>query len=105
MLTALKQCLVMLTPRERWQWAGLIPLTITVAVMEALAAVLVLGFIKLIGAPSQFAALPMVRAIYQVLPWRNGQESLLFFTVLIALFYVLKNSVSAVGLYVQYKIV
>ena len=62
MLAALKKCLVMLTPRERWQWAGLIPLTIAVALMEALGAAIVLWFIKLISAPSQFAELPMVRA-------------------------------------------
>jgi ATP-binding cassette, subfamily B, bacterial PglK len=105
MLAALKKCLLLLTPRQRWQWVGLIPLTIAVAVMEALGAAMVLWFIKLISVPSQFAALPIIGALYQVFPWRDGQESLLCFTVLMALFYLLKNSVSAVGVYVQNKIV
>jgi ATP-binding cassette, subfamily B, bacterial PglK len=105
MLAALKKCLVFLTPRERWQWVGLVPLTIAVAVMEALGAAMVLWFIKIINAPSHIAELPMVRAMYRVFPWRDGQENLLCFTVLIALFYLLKNSVSAVGIYVQSRIV
>ena len=106
MLAALKKCLVFLTPRQRWQWAGLIPLTVTVAVMEAVGAAMVLWFIKLISARSRLAELPpIVRAMYQVLPGHDGQESLLFFTVLMAMFYLLKNGVSATGVYVQSMIV
>ena len=105
MLAALKKCLAMLTPRERWQWAGLIPLTIAVALMEVLGAAIVLWFIKLISAPSQFVELPMVRVMYQVLPRRDGQDGLLYFTAFIALFSLFKNSMSAVGIYVQHKTV
>src|SRR5438876_598620 len=97
MLAVLKKCLMLLTPRERWQWLGLIPLTIAGAVMEALGAAMVLWSLKMISVPSQFAELPIGRVLYQVLPWRDGQEGLLYFTGLMALFYLLKNGVAAVG--------
>ena len=105
MLAVLKKCLVFLTPRQRWQWGGMITLTMAVAMLETLGAAMVLWFIKLISAPSQFAELPMAWAMDRVLPGRDGQENLLYFMVLMALFYLLKNSVSAVGVYVQNKIV
>ena len=63
MLAARKKCLVFLTPRQRWQWAGFIPLTMTVALLEALGAALVLWFIKLISAPPQFVVLISAVAI------------------------------------------
>src|SRR5262249_53692881 len=99
MLAALKQCLAMLTPREGWRWVGLIPLTVAVAVMEILGAVIALWFIQMLSVPSQFTELPMIRTIYRVLPWQDGQAGLLYFIVLMALFSLLKNSVSAVGIY------
>src|SRR5262245_43158353 len=105
MLAALKKCLMFLTPRERWQWGGLIPLTIAVAVMEALSAAMVLWFIKIISDPSQSAELPMGWVIPRIFAWPDGQASVLCFTVLMVLFYLLKNSVAVMEIYRQSKIV
>src|SRR5712691_7976686 len=65
----LRKCLTFLDPPARWRWAGLVPLAVAGAVLEAVGAVTVFALIKIINNPSQIASLPVVSTLYAVLPW------------------------------------
>ncbi|HEU5195201.1 MAG TPA: hypothetical protein VFW70_10725 [Methylomirabilota bacterium] len=49
MLADIRACLALLTPRARWRWAALIPLTLAAA--EAVGAGAALGLITILGDP------------------------------------------------------
>ncbi|MBI3302784.1 MAG: ABC transporter ATP-binding protein [Deltaproteobacteria bacterium] len=105
MIATLRKCLLFLSPQIRWRWAGLIPLAVAAALLETLGAAAVFALMKIISDPSHVSRLPVVSAIYRVLPWREGRAVVLSFTVLVALFYILKNGLLAVAAYVQNKVV
>ena len=86
MLTTLKQCLVLLTPQERWQWLGMVPLMLVVAGLESVAAALVFGLIQSFNDPTQTAHIPALAALSQVLPGYMRQEIPLVVTVFVAVF-------------------
>jgi ATP-binding cassette subfamily C protein len=70
-------------------------------VLEAVGAVTVFALIKIINNPSQIASLPVVSTIYAVLPWHEERRVVFFFTILVALFYIVKNSLLALAAYIQ----
>jgi len=85
----------------RWQWVGLVPLAVVGALLEAIGAVAVFALIKIINDPSQIARLPVVSTFYAFLPWHEGRQVIFSFTILVALFYILKNGLLAVAGYTQ----
>jgi len=97
----LRKCLTFLDPPARWRWAGLVPLAVAGAVLEAVGAVTVFALIKVINNPSQIASLPVVSTLYAVLPWHEERRVVFSFTILVALFYIVKNSLLAVAAYMQ----
>src|SRR5262245_7993189 len=105
MVTTLKQCLVLLTPQERWQWLGMVPLMLVVAGLESVAAVLVFGLIQSFNDPTQTAHMPVIGALSQALPGHLRQESSLVVTLLVTTFYILKNVELAVVTYVRSQLV
>jgi ATP-binding cassette subfamily C protein len=88
----------------RWWWAGLIPLAAMAALLEAVGAAAVFALIKIMGDPSQVSTLPVVSTISRALPWQGERATILSFTVLVALFYILKNCLLAVVAYIQNKV-
>ncbi len=105
MLAIVKQCLAFLTKAERWRWAGVIPLGVIAAVMEALGAVAVFALIKIIDNPSRVTTLPVVSQLFPLLPWQGRKAAVLTATAAVALFYLLKNFVLAASAYVQNTVV
>src|SRR5438105_3448845 len=105
MLTTLKQCLGLLTPQERWQWLGMVPLMLVVAVLESVAAALVFGLIQSFNDPAQTVHMPVVATLYQALPGHASQEISRVVTVFVTVFYILKNVVLAVVTYVRGQLV
>src|SRR5712692_7573612 len=101
MLATLRKCLAFLPLRARWRWAWLVPLAVTSALLEAIGAITVFVLIKIINNPSQVASLPVISTIYAVLPWHEERQVVFSFTILVALFYILKNSLLAVAAYMQ----
>lgn len=97
----LRKCLTFLDPPARWRWACLVPLAVAGAVLEAVGAVTVFALIKIINNPSQIASLPVVSTIYAVLPWHEERQVVFSFTILVTLFYIVKNSLLAVAAYMQ----
>ena len=73
----------------------MIPLAVLAAAMEATGAAAVFGLIKILGDPTQASRLPVVSAIYNVLPWHDNKSIVLSFTFLVALFYISKNTLLA----------
>lgn len=104
MPTIVRHALGLLTPRERARWAGLVPLALLAAAMEASGAAVVFGLIKILGDPTQASHLPIASAIYRALPWHDNKSVVLSFTVLVACFYVSKNLLLAIVAFIQSKV-
>src|SRR5262245_22595545 len=105
MIATLRKCLTFLSPRMRWRWAGLIPLAVVAALLEASGAAVAFTLIKIISNPSQVFALPVVSTITKVLPWRDGKAMILPFSIGAATFYLLKNGLLFAVAYTQNKVV
>jgi len=101
MLTTLRKCTAFLSPQMRWQWMSLVPLAVLGAFLEAVGAVAVFALIKIIGDPTQVTTLPVVSTLYTWLPWQVEGQIVLSFTVLVGVFYIVKNGLLAVAGYVQ----
>src|SRR6185369_16179173 len=89
MLSRIRKCLELLSPRERRRWAMLIPLALTAAGLEALGAAAVFGLIKLVGDRSYAAAVPGLAAVAR---WSDGRATVVAAAVAVALFYLFKNA-------------
>jgi len=94
-LGSLKTCVHLLDRRERWRWAGLIPLIVAGALMEAMGAAGVFVLIKLIADPSQMSSLPLLSRLAAHLPWHDDKTIVLGATLVIASYYLLKNAALA----------
>ena len=105
MLMTLRQCLAFLTPRERWQWVGLVPLMLLVAAMETVAAALVFELIQMLNDPTQTTHIPTVTTLSRALAGQHPQGLVLVFTLLVTVFYILKNAVLTVVAYVRSQLV
>ena len=105
MLATLRKCLTFLSPRERRQWAWLIPFAVTGALLESIGAATVFVLIKIINNPSEVISLPGFSRLSPLLPWHGEKQIVFSFTVLVALFYVSKNILLVAGAYVQNTVV
>jgi ATP-binding cassette, subfamily B, bacterial PglK len=101
MVATLRKCLAFLPVRERWRWACLIPLAVTGALLEAVGAVTVFALIKIINNPSQVTSAPVISRIYTLFPWHEERQIVFSFTILVGLFYIVKNSLLAFATYRQ----
>src|SRR5262249_14939827 len=101
MLATLRKCLAFLPLQARWRWAWLVPLAVTGALLEAIGAATVFALIKIISNPSQVTSLPVISTISTMLPWHEERRVVFSFTILGALFYILKNILLAVAAYTQ----
>lgn len=91
MLATIRKSLLFLPVPTRWRWAALIPFAMLLAAMEAVGAGAVFALIKIIGDPSAGMNLHIVSSLYGMLPWRDDKMVIQSFTILIALFYIVKN--------------
>ena len=71
LFTDLRRCLALLTPGERWRWAGLVPLAVLTAGVEALSAAAVFVLVQILHDPRAAAAGPMI-ARFQT--WMAGHD-------------------------------
>src|SRR5262245_23107113 len=103
MVATLRKCLAFLSPQERRRWAWLVPFAITGALLESMGAAAVFGLIKVVSAPNQIRSLPVLSLIYPLLPWQGERQLVFFFTILVALFYIVKNILLVGVSYAQYR--
>jgi ATP-binding cassette subfamily C protein len=82
--------LELLSPRERWRWAALVPLAIVAAGLEALGAAAVFALIKLVGDPAHGGGLPILSSLADA---NDGRTTVLAAVVGVGLLYVFKNIV------------
>ena len=104
MLSTLHKCLVFLTSRERWRWAFLIPLALVAALMETWGAAAAYGLVKIIGDPTQVFELPFATIILSLIPSQDSKHLVLIFGILVAAYFILKNCLLVILIYVQTKI-
>ncbi|HEV8715169.1 MAG TPA: ABC transporter ATP-binding protein [Candidatus Binatia bacterium] len=101
MLATLGKCLAFLPVPARWRWASLIPLAVTGALLEAVGVVAVFTLIKIINDPSQVTSVPVISHIYTMFPWHEERQIVFSFTILVGLFYIVKNCLLAFATYRQ----
>lgn len=105
MIAVMRKCFAFLSPRTRWRWTGLIPLEVAAAAAEGTGAAAVFWFIRIINDPSRVANLPFASLLSPKLPAGHEQSVVLYFLGLMAVFYLLKNSLLTVTAYVRSKII
>jgi ATP-binding cassette, subfamily B, bacterial PglK len=105
MVADLRKCLALIPPSMRWRWAGLVPFMVLAAMMEAVGAGAVFGLIKIISEPRSVSDMWITAAVSRWLPWRDEFGVVVSFTVLVAMFYVLKNGLLALVNYIQTKVI
>jgi ATP-binding cassette subfamily C protein len=98
----LRRSVALLAPRERRQWAALLPLAALTSAVEAVGTATVFVLIKVATDPPTVHRLPVVRALYAELPWQSGRAVVLSFAALVGAFFLLRNVLlAAVGFYQQ----
>ena len=90
MLTRIRRCLELLSRRERWRWAALVPLALVAAGLEAIGATAVFALIKLVGDPSHGGGLPILSSLADA---SGSRTTVLAAVVGVGVFYVFKNIV------------
>jgi ATP-binding cassette subfamily C protein len=95
MLSDVRACVGLLSPRARGRWLALIPLALAAAAAEAVGAGAAFGLITILGDPARAATLPVASWIYPRLPSRDGPSVILAFTLLVMAFYVARNALLA----------
>lgn len=94
MLGSIRKCWLLLTPRQRWWWAVLIPLAVVSAAMEALGAAAVFALIKVITDPGVVSTWPLLSR-WAPPPAGDTKSIVVMATVTVAAFQVVKNIVLA----------
>jgi ABC-type multidrug transport system fused ATPase/permease subunit len=83
--------IVALSTERRWRWMALIPLALASAAAEATSAAALFGLIKIVEEPASAGSLPVARTLYAWLPSHDDRAVVLTFTVLLVVFYLVKN--------------
>lgn len=100
---AVKRCLGFLDAKERRRWALLIPLSLVTAGFEALGAALIFGLIRVIDEPSRIHTQPSLSRAYDLLGFESEGRFVIAFAGAVALFYVTKNSMLFVQVWIANK--
>jgi ATP-binding cassette subfamily C protein len=82
LLTDLRRCLDLLTPAERWRWAGLVPVAVATAGVEAVSAAAIFALVQIVHDPRAAAAGPIVGRLPA---WMSGDDPRTFALVMVAL--------------------
>lgn len=104
MRVTLWHCLLLLTPHERGEWAGLIPLALIAALLETCGAAAAFALITVLSDPTQASALPVLKSLFTQLPPQTERAIVLVCTGLLVLFFVVKNALLAVIAYAQGRV-
>jgi len=95
----------MLPGAIRWRWTILVPIAFLRGTLEAGAAAAVFALIKIMSDPPSIGRLPDVSRVATILPGHSAQAQIVGLTVLVALYYVVKN-LFALGMdYFSYQVV
>jgi ATP-binding cassette, subfamily B, bacterial PglK len=104
MIATLRKCLLMVPPRLRLWWL-LVPLMALIGgALEGGAAGSVFALVKILNDPTAIGGIPVVSRIAPHLPWQSPSAFVLQFTVLVGVYYVLKNLILVGMQYVRHKI-
>jgi len=91
MLARIGKIFILLSPRLRLCWAGLIPLSLAEAALETIGAAAVFSLIKIMDSPQSMTGMPYVAKLCTVFSLQDPTAVVLPFTIAAALFFVLKN--------------
>ncbi len=91
MLAKVRKTFLLLSPRMRLWWLGLIPLSAAAAVLETLGAGAVFALVKVMENPASIAGMPYAARLVAIVDPQGRADIVVLFTVMAALFFVLKN--------------
>ena len=101
----LRDTLTLLGQNRRWRWVVLVLLALTIAVLEAVGALLIYVLMGLIAAPSGDVALPVVGDLNTVFPGASREALLLAVAGGVAGFFVVRGAIVVGQAYVQTRLI
>jgi ATP-binding cassette subfamily C protein len=104
MIEQARKCLAFLPARLRWRWAAQVPLALVAAALETVGAAAVFFLIKVVSDPARVVELPLPAAVSQRLAAIGGAPALPWLTLGVALFYIGKNALLALFVYLQRRV-
>ncbi len=104
MIEHVRKCLAFLPVRLRWRWAAQLPLALMAAVLETVGAAAVFFLIKVVSDPARVVELPLPAPLSQRLAAVGGAPALPWLTLGVAFFYVTKNALLALFVYLQRRL-
>jgi ATP-binding cassette subfamily C protein len=104
-LTTLRRCIAMLPSDYRRWWVAVPIIGLVTGATEAGAAATMFALIKVIGAPTEIAAVPIAGRIAPWLPSQEPNALVLEFTLLVVLYLIAKNLLAVWTQYLRHRIV
>jgi ATP-binding cassette subfamily C protein len=104
MIAHVRKCFAFLPARLRWRWAAQLPLALVAAGLETVGAAAVFFLIKVVSDPSRIAELPLPAPVAARLASIGGTVALPWLTLAVAFFYIGKNALLAVFVYLQRRL-
>jgi ATP-binding cassette, subfamily B, bacterial PglK len=104
MITRVRKCIMFLPRQLRWRWAAMLPLALVAAALETVGAAAVFLLIKVISDPAGIRQLPFAAWIPAHMA-HGGRDAVLWMSLGVAVFYLLKNGLLGLFVYMHQKVV
>ena len=104
-LDEIRRAFALLTVRTRWRWVGLVPLAVSGAVAEAVAALAVFALLRVIADPGAADRLAVAPLLKPWLPAADPQGQLVAFAAMLVIVYVARNALLAASAWARARMV
>ena len=105
LLTDLRRCLGLLTRGERWRWAGLVPVAVLTAGVEALSAAAVFALVQILHDPRAAVAGPPIARLQAWVVGHDPRTVALVMVALLSALYVARGVFLAAASYLRHAVV
>jgi ABC-type multidrug transport system fused ATPase/permease subunit len=104
LLADLRRCVGLLTPGECWRWAGLVPVALATAGIEALSAAAIFALVQVVHDPRAATVGPIVARIQGFMPGHDARAVALVMVALLSALYVARGLLLAAASYYRHTV-
>jgi len=90
-----RRCAALIAPRLRRRWLALLPLVVLAAAFEASGTAAIFALVRVVADPQTIDTVPVLAKMATWLPHSGPRQLIVWFTALVALFYLIKNATIA----------
>jgi ATP-binding cassette subfamily C protein len=101
MWSQVRRCVALMAPPLRGRWLSLLPLILLASVFEATGTAAIFGLVRVIAEPDTINSIPPLAEMAARLPHQGPRDLVVWFTCMVALFYLAKNAVVAAAEYAR----